>query len=461
MKIKFPVNTSPTKSGILQPEAVHPNSSRIKDENAKYDVDFEPKTSPNNRNDVISYINWFIFLLIIIGCSYSIWVMDTTDWKRIMMFGEKEVEYATVRYDVYGFYPMSLIKCPEYTKSPSLNPANRIHMISSGEVNDVEDCGTMCINNPDCKFWYYYKLKKCFLDVCNRCQMFSNFASVDYFHNSNIVDNMVGSRNCLIAPKNKGTKLLEGKTCNNASIFTKIDGTNCDGWRKTTLKECEEKCTNNEIPTACPQTNRKCSFIIWSDNPDWPSGWCQLADKSCKLETTNLLTMTETWNLTDIFEDELKTACINPSSTASFSPSSTSTVSTILSSDSSYEFSSPFTSKSGHQIKCKVTHQGGCKEWEDIVAIHVFTNSSIKECYGICESIRDCGGFSIDRSYKNACIVEIRKKIAAQMMGISITLILRWKIAKVIFASLNKITLLKVELHIWAKSNPKRDVHYM
>ena len=80
-----------------------------------------------------------------------------------------------------------------------------------------------------------------------------------------------------------------GKTCSESSIYTRnVHYNGCDGWGETSLEECKQKCTNNEIPDGCPEKNVICKYVQWDDNPWSPPGWCQLADDSCLLKDATL-----------------------------------------------------------------------------------------------------------------------------------------------------------------------------
>ena len=385
MKIKLPNKNNSNVTGILPPEVNPPTSSKNEDDGAKDGVIITPKSSAKDRNEALRYINGFMCLIIILGCSYSIWVFVMNDWKRDVIHGENDVEYSTLEYSD-GRYRMSPIECPDYNKSISLNDANRKQQILSIEVEDEEDCGILCKNNPDCNFWHYYELKYCTPGNCKRCHTFSNCTFVDDFPNSDTVDNgiqnmVTGTRNCLIDPTKKAIKLPRDKTCSKASVYTRIDGTDCDGWMKMSLNECKEKCTKNEIPTTCPDSNRNCSFIIWDDNPDWPPGWCQLADSSC--EINDYIPITETSKLANEFEEQQKMAEINTLNTSSFPVSSTSTVRTILTLESAEEFSSELCEfKQNYTFKRGLTFIGIIKPKERCAVyakeFHTYSNKSKK-----------------------------------------------------------------------------------
>ena len=303
MKIKLLFKKCSAKSGVLPLEVDHHTTSQNEDNNSKDCVIITPKSSAKDRNEAVRSINGLICLAIILGWSYTIWGFFMNDWKSKIIRGGNEVEYSTLEYSDES-YTKSLIQCPDYDKSIILNDANRRQQILSIEVEDEEDCGIMCRTNPDCSFWHYYEQKKCAPDFCKRCRTFTNCTFVDEFPNSDTVTSMVGTRNCLVAPMKKVIRLPKDKMCRKASIFTRIDGTDCDGWMKTSLMECKEKCSKNEIPTSCPHSNRNCSFIIWDDNPNWPPGWCQLADSSCEID--DYISMTESLNSTDEFEEQQK-----------------------------------------------------------------------------------------------------------------------------------------------------------
>ena len=46
---------------------------------------------------------------------------------------------------------------------------------------------------------------------------------------------------------------------------------------------------NNALPDSCDggEPSKNCTFAVWDDNPDFPPGWCQLAeDGICNKENT-------------------------------------------------------------------------------------------------------------------------------------------------------------------------------
>ena len=57
-----------------------------------------------------------------------------------------------------------------------------------------------------------------------------------------------------------------------------------------------DKCTNNESPPNCPQSNI-CKYVIWERNRDYLPGWCQLASTTCILipKEPKAMSETETW----------------------------------------------------------------------------------------------------------------------------------------------------------------------
>ena len=76
-------------------------------------------------------------------------------------------------------------------------------------------------------------------------------------------------------------------TCSEDSIYTRRLDTKCDGWGKTSLEECMQKCKNNEIPIYCTINDDVCEYVIWSQNKDRPPGYCQLANHNCKTTKSN------------------------------------------------------------------------------------------------------------------------------------------------------------------------------
>ena len=58
-----------------------------------------------------------------------------------------------------------------------------------------------------------------------------------------------------------------------------------------------DKCTNNESPPNCPQSNI-CKYVIWDSNsPYSPPDLCQLASETCDLidKDPKAMSETETW----------------------------------------------------------------------------------------------------------------------------------------------------------------------
>ena len=75
----------------------------------------------------------------------------------------------------------------------------------------------------------------------------------------------------------------------NCNVYTNIPNTQCDGWAYTSFEDCKQKCINNALPEFCDsgQSSKNCTFAVWDDNPDFPPGWCQLAeDGVCNKENT-------------------------------------------------------------------------------------------------------------------------------------------------------------------------------
>ena len=67
----------------------------------------------------------------------------------------------------------------------------------------------------------------------------------------------------------------------------------CDGWPNVSFDDCKQKCIDNELPNSgCINPANKCAYAVWSDNPDWPPGWCQLADINCTIVNANNLYIT-------------------------------------------------------------------------------------------------------------------------------------------------------------------------
>ena len=64
-----------------------------------------------------------------------------------------------------------------------------------------------------------------------------------------------------------------GKTCSEDSIYT---NKGCNGFSGTSLEECKEKCSWNDNPTDCPNSN-VCKYIIWEPMKNV----CHFASDSC------------------------------------------------------------------------------------------------------------------------------------------------------------------------------------
>ena len=92
-------------------------------------------------------------------------------------------------------------------------------------------------------------------------------------------------------------------SCTQDSTYTKTSdfigplGEHCDGWGYTSLVECAEKCSNNELPEGCKSTQENdefsCQYVIWDSNTHHPPGWCQLADATCQVREGS--DITEVW----------------------------------------------------------------------------------------------------------------------------------------------------------------------
>ena len=76
-------------------------------------------------------------------------------------------------------------------------------------------------------------------------------------------------------------------TCSEDSIYTRRLNTTCGGRGRTSLENCMKRCTNNEIPNACPINKEVCEYVIWSRSKDHLPGYCQLANQNCKATKSN------------------------------------------------------------------------------------------------------------------------------------------------------------------------------
>ena len=74
-----------------------------------------------------------------------------------------------------------------------------------------------------------------------------------------------------------------GKSCH-TNVYTRKSG-KCDGWPRTSEAKCKEYCDNNAAPSKCE--SQQCKYVIWSENRDFPPGWCQLATDGCKIGNAN------------------------------------------------------------------------------------------------------------------------------------------------------------------------------
>ena len=63
-----------------------------------------------------------------------------------------------------------------------------------------------------------------------------------------------------------------------SSLYTDTDGNKCSGWNGITLKNCEDKCTRNEVPENCPQKGVSCKYVQFNT----ATNWCQLGDATCE-----------------------------------------------------------------------------------------------------------------------------------------------------------------------------------
>ena len=92
----------------------------------------------------------------------------------------------------------------------------------------------------------------------------------------------------------------ETLTCSKSSVYTKIDK-KCDGWSKTSLESCKQKCSNNTLPGSCTNNNEICQYIVWNSNVRW----CHLANQNCTksavwnndLKTYKLIGKLEAWQI--------------------------------------------------------------------------------------------------------------------------------------------------------------------
>eukprot|EP01048_Picozoa_sp_COSAG05_P019995 COSAG05_NODE_3288_length_2175_cov_1.331888_2_plen_327_part_00 len=58
--------------------------------------------------------------------------------------------------------------------------------------------------------------------------------------------------------------------------------TRCDGWESESQEHCLQLCINNTLPSGCARPDGfRCEYEAWSDNPDFPPGWCQVANATC------------------------------------------------------------------------------------------------------------------------------------------------------------------------------------
>ena len=73
--------------------------------------------------------------------------------------------------------------------------------------------------------------------------------------------------------------LLEGMVCESrSSLYTDTEANECNGWEGITLRECEDKCTRNEVPENCKPKGGPCKYLQFNT----ATNWCQLADETCK-----------------------------------------------------------------------------------------------------------------------------------------------------------------------------------
>ena len=73
--------------------------------------------------------------------------------------------------------------------------------------------------------------------------------------------------------------LLEGMVCESrSSLYTDTEANECNGWEGITLRECEDKCTRNEVPENCKPKGGPCKYLQFNT----ATNWCQLADDTCE-----------------------------------------------------------------------------------------------------------------------------------------------------------------------------------
>lgn len=80
--------------------------------------------------------------------------------------------------------------------------------------------------------------------------------------------------------------------CGSYASFDPSSPTRCNGWDSTSQAQCLQRCINNSLPEGCTRPEGfRCEYAAWSGNPDFPPGWCQVANATCapRVDPTYLL----------------------------------------------------------------------------------------------------------------------------------------------------------------------------
>ena len=82
-------------------------------------------------------------------------------------------------------------------------------------------------------------------------------------------------------PEQPFQKIGDGMICEgwqSNDMYTFDSQRHCNGWKGVTLRECEARCTQNEVPINCQQQGIKCKYVQFNtaDNS------CHLGDFRCK-----------------------------------------------------------------------------------------------------------------------------------------------------------------------------------
>ena len=419
MEIKVPIEKDCNKKSFLKCSIDKEASSLIQDEKVEVITDLTSQGIKKERREGRRFIIGVICLALTIICSLTLFIFQRTNWERKIMIVEKEARnFNDSRYEDF------------------LIDEEQTQIEGRKMYECHEDCKTLSINHPDCKFWYIIGSNgKCLL--YSKCNFVAHGAELGFSEASNLCMPMTYMKD--------GIESYKRKSCNEASIYTRNKGSHCDGWKNISLDKCKEKCRRNEfilsslLPATCPQTTKNCSYVIWDNNPDWPPGWCQLSDDSCenenpdegseKISKSSMDFVESKETLLDVVEPtepiQRGQSYINDvrrSDMTSFSHSTTSSIQSMSTTDSSNAFSVKFTRNNGERIYCRITHerQAHMHDLQEygtwLIKNHITVDDypfMVNQCYELCKADHVCSGFSIYKDY--ACMFLMKKKTGNEM----------------------------------------------